>query len=98
MGGAVLTNSARLANQIAMCSEDWGISLGPDDAYLALRGLRSLHTRLKQHEAGGYAVAKWLQERPEVDRVLHPGLRKSPGACALEARLSPAPMGCLRSS
>lgn len=78
MGGAVLTNSARLANKIAMCSEDWGISLGPDDAYLALRGLRSLSTRLKQHEAGGYAVAKWLQTRPEVDLVLHPGLPDHP--------------------
>jgi cystathionine beta-lyase len=78
MGGAVLTNSARLANQIAMCSEDWGISLGPDDAYLALRGLRSLTTRLKQHEAGGYAVAKWLETRPEVDCILHPGLPSHP--------------------
>lgn len=78
MGGAVLTNSARLANQIAMCSEDWGISLGPDDAYLALRGLRSLGTRLKQHEAGGYQIAKWLEARPEVDKVLHPGLPSHP--------------------
>ena len=78
MGGAVLTNSPRLANKIAMCSEDWGISLGPDDAYLALRGLRSLGTRLKQHEAAGYAVAKWLQSRPEVDLVLHPGLPSHP--------------------
>lgn len=78
MGGAVLTNSARLANQIAMCSEDWGISLGPDDAYLALRGLRSLSTRLKQHEAAGYAVANWLATRPEVHTVLHPGLPSHP--------------------
>ncbi|MCR9078079.1 MAG: cystathionine beta-lyase [Hyphomonadaceae bacterium] len=78
MGGAVLTNSARLANQIAMCSEDWGISLGPDDAYLALRGLRSLSTRLKQHEAAGYEVAKWLEARPEVHTVLHPGLPSHP--------------------
>lgn len=78
MGGAVLTNSARLANKVAMCSEDWGISLGPDEAYLALRGLRSLATRLKQHEAGGYAVAKWLETRPEVDCVLHPGLPSHP--------------------
>ena len=78
MGGAVLTNSARLANQIAMCSEDWGISLGPDDAYLALRGLRSLSTRLKQHEAAGYEVAKWLEARPEVHAVLHPGLPSHP--------------------
>lgn len=78
MGGAVLTNSARLANKVAMCSEDWGISLGPDEAYLALRGLRSLATRLKQHEAGGYAVANWLETRPEVDCVLHPGLPSHP--------------------
>ncbi|MEM9572230.1 MAG: cystathionine beta-lyase [Pseudomonadota bacterium] len=78
MGGAVLTNSDRLANQIAMCSEDWGISLGPDDAYSALRGLRSLHTRLKQHEASGLAVARWLEQRPEVDTVLHPALDSHP--------------------
>ncbi|MCR9196025.1 MAG: cystathionine beta-lyase [Hyphomonas sp.] len=78
MGGAVLTNSDRLANKIAMCSEDWGISLGPDDAYLALRGLRSLNTRLKQHEAAGYIVAKWLEKRPEVHGVLHPGLPSHP--------------------
>lgn len=78
MGGAVLTNSDRLANLIAMCSEDWGISLGPDDSYACLRGLRSLHTRLKQHEISGLAVAKWLAARPEVDTVLHPALSSHP--------------------
>lgn len=78
LGGAVLTNNPRLANKIAMCSEDWGISLGPDDAYSALRGLRSLHTRLKQHEASGLTIAKWLQTRPEVDCVLHPALESHP--------------------
>jgi len=78
LGGAVLTKSARLANQIGMCSEDWGISLGPDDAYTALRGLRSLHTRLKQHEAGGLEVARWLQSRPEIETVLHPALESHP--------------------
>lgn len=78
LGGAVLTNDARLANKIAMCSEDWGISLGSDDAYVALRGLRTLQTRLKQHEASGYLVAKWLEDRPEVAQVLHPGLESHP--------------------
>ncbi|MEM9053808.1 MAG: cystathionine beta-lyase [Pseudomonadota bacterium] len=78
MGGAVLTKSASLAEKIANCSEDWGISLAPDDAYLALRGLRSLHTRLKQHEANAYQVARWLQTRPEVDTILHPGLESHP--------------------
>jgi cysteine-S-conjugate beta-lyase len=78
MGGAVLTNNARLANLIAMCSEDWGISLGPDEAYAALRGLRSLHTRLRQHEASGYQVATWLADQPVVAQVLHPGLTSHP--------------------
>ncbi|MEO1304230.1 MAG: cystathionine beta-lyase [Pseudomonadota bacterium] len=78
LGGAVLTNSDRFANKIAMCSEDWGISLGPEDAYAALRGLRTLQTRLKQHEAGGLKLARWLVERPEVAQVLHPGLESHP--------------------
>jgi cystathionine beta-lyase len=78
LGGAVLTNSPRLANKIAMCSEDWGISLSPDDAYTALRGLRTLHTRLKQHEASGLMVAKWLQDRPETESILHPALESHP--------------------
>lgn len=78
LGGAVMTNSPRLANKIAMCSEDWGISLSPDDAYSALRGLRSLHMRLKQHEASAIKIAKWLSTRPEVDCVLHPALESHP--------------------
>lgn len=78
MGGAVMTKSARLANQIAMCSEDWGISLSPDDAYSALRGLRSLHTRLKQHQSSAMVIAEWLRSRSEVETVLHPGLEDHP--------------------
>ena len=78
MGGAVMTNSAALAAKIANCSEDWGISIGPDDAYSALRGLRTIHTRLKQHEASAYNIANWLAQRPEVHAILHPGLPSHP--------------------
>lgn len=93
LGGAVLTRSDSLARRIAECSEDWGIALGPDDAYLALRGLRTLPTRLKQHEASGYTVARWLEHQAPVHHVLHPGLPSHPehaiwqrdftGACGL---------------
>ncbi len=78
LGGAVMTNDKGLAARIATCSEDWGIALGPDDAYLALRGLRTIHTRMKQHETNAYTLARWLAERPEVDTVLHPGLPSHP--------------------
>lgn len=77
-GGAVLTDDSGLASRIAACSEDWGIALAPDDAYLALRGLRTLKARLKAHETSGLEVANWLAARPEIASVLHPALPSHP--------------------
>jgi cystathionine beta-lyase len=51
-----------------------GANLAPDDAYLALRGLRTLPLRLAQHQTSALTIAHWLQKRPEVREVLHPGL------------------------
>lgn len=56
-----------------------GMHVGPDDVFLGLRGLRTLHVRLKQHMESGLAVARWLQARPEVARVRHPALPEDPG-------------------
>lgn len=56
-----------------------GANSGPDDVYLALRGLRTIKVRLKRHQETGMALANWLQARPEVDRVLHPALPSFPG-------------------
>jgi cystathionine beta-lyase len=56
-----------------------GLCVGPDDMYLGLRGLRTMGVRLAQHYASGMRVARWLAERPEVARVLHPALESDPG-------------------
>jgi len=55
-----------------------GIAVGGDDAYLVLRGLRTADVRMRRHEATAMAVARWLEGRPEVARVLHPGLPSHP--------------------
>jgi len=70
-----------------------GLCVGPDDMYLGLRGLRTMAVRLAQHYAAGITVARWLEARPEVLRVLHPALeghaghalwkRDYAGACGL---------------
>ena len=60
-------------------SQLFGQYVSPDDAYLASRGLRTLAVRLRAHEAGGLAVARWLETRPEVAGVLHPALPGCPG-------------------
>jgi cysteine-S-conjugate beta-lyase len=52
---------------------------GPEDVFLALRGLRTMELRLREAERQGMALAKWLAARPEVSRVLHPALPDCPG-------------------
>src|SRR5215467_1511700 len=56
-----------------------GVCAGPDDVYLALRGIRTLSVRLAQHHRSGLEMARWLSARPEVQRVLHPALESDPG-------------------
>ncbi|KZX69732.1 cystathionine beta-lyase [Vibrio sp. HI00D65] len=56
-----------------------GQCVSPDDAYLGLRGIRTLEVRLRQHAESSLKVAKWLETRPEVDHVRHPALESCPG-------------------
>ncbi|WP_076586926.1 cystathionine beta-lyase [Vibrio ostreicida] len=56
-----------------------GQCVSPDDAYLGLRGIRTLDVRLRQHAESSLKVAQWLQSRPEVDHVRHPALNDCPG-------------------
>jgi len=56
-----------------------GLHLAPDDAFLALRGLRTLAARLPVHASSALKIARWLEARPEVARVLYPALPSDPG-------------------
>ena len=55
-----------------------GICVGGDDAWLVLRGIRTVDARLRMHEQTALAVARWLETQPDVVRVLHPGLESHP--------------------
>ncbi|MFN9162892.1 MAG: cystathionine beta-lyase [Alphaproteobacteria bacterium] len=74
-----VTASARYAKQLKDTHHNLGISVGPDDVYLAQRGLRTMHVRMRAHEAAALRVARWLEARPEVARVMHPALESDPG-------------------
>jgi cysteine-S-conjugate beta-lyase len=78
MLGTVAANSATVAdlkNYVRLS----GLCVGPDDVYLGLRGLRTLAVRLERHYRSGIAVARWLEQRPEVLRVIHPAFESHPG-------------------
>lgn len=75
----ILTANETAFPALRRSADDLGTCAGPDDCYLALRGLRTLSVRLQRHQENGLALATWLQQRPEVARVLHPGLPGDPG-------------------
>lgn len=78
MMGAVTANRRALP-ELLRTHKDLGLCAGPEDAYLALRGLRTLDVRLRRHWQSGIEMARWLRQRPEVARVHHPALEDDPG-------------------
>ena len=61
------------------CANELGFCAGPDDVYLAQRGIRTMSVRLERHARSALALAEWLAQRPEVARVLYPPLSSDPG-------------------
>jgi cystathionine beta-lyase len=78
MMGAI-TCTAAVHERLRKGVTEVATAAAPDDCYLALRGLRTLATRLERHQASGLKLAAWLQGRAEVARVLHPALPEDPG-------------------
>ena len=79
MQGIVVADTPALATQLGTAYEALGLTVGADDAYLALRGVRTLPVRLAQHQRHATEVAQWLQRQPQVGRVFYPALADDPG-------------------
>jgi cystathionine beta-lyase len=77
--GSVATDTPALAARLKGFVRDTGASISPDDAFQAVRGLKTLPLRLQRHGESGLLVARWLAARDDVARVLHPALPSDPG-------------------
>jgi len=77
--GIVTTSSDALYRCIADHVMTWGDVAGPDDCYLALRGMRTMAVRLQRQYESALHIASWLAQRPEIKRVLYPPLEQDPG-------------------
>ncbi len=71
--------NAKYWPQLNRTYHQFSVCAGPEDMFLAMRGLRTMGLRLREHEKQGLDMARWLQARPEVLRVLHPALPEDPG-------------------
>ena len=78
IGGVVISNDPDIAAQIAYHQNAVGAVPGPWDAYLTLRGAKTLALRMRAHERNAFAVAEFLEKRDDVDDVYYPGLTSHP--------------------
>jgi len=78
MLGVIVAKTDKLYQRIRTRCQLYGYAAAPDDLYLGLRGIRTLSVRLARHHETGLKLAHWLQGRPEVAAVFHPGLPDSP--------------------
>lgn len=79
VGGAVIAKTRELAEQLAWWGNCLGLTGSAFDSFLTLRGLRTLHVRLREHGKNAQAVAEFLAQQPQVKRVYYPGLANHPG-------------------
>jgi cystathionine beta-lyase len=77
--GSITTREETAWRRLGATHQLVGCSASPDDCSLALRGLKTLAVRLKAIEEAALTLARWLSERPEIERVLHPALPSCPG-------------------
>ena len=79
VGGAVIAASNELAETLAWWANCLGLTGAPFDSYLTLRGIRTLHVRMRQHEESANRIAQVLHQHASVSRVYYPGLADHPG-------------------
>jgi len=79
IAGLVVTATAELGQKVKFLQNASGAILGPFDSWLLIRGIETLHLRIRQHCASAQAIAEFLQQHPAVDKVYYPGLATHPG-------------------
>jgi len=79
VGGVVICKTKELGAIVKKYRQDCGAIMGPFDAFLVTRGIRTLALRMEKHNANALAVAKFLQAHPKVAEVTYPGLESNPG-------------------
>lgn len=79
LAGFAVVKDAALAARLREISKTIGANLAPSDAWLLLRGIQTLAVRMDRAEENAMALAQWLKTRPEVTRVIYPGLPEHPG-------------------
>lgn len=79
LAGLIITKGEELSREIAFLHNSIGAVLSPTDSYQLMRGMKTLALRMERHESNALAIAKYLQQHPQIAEVFHPGLPDHPG-------------------
>jgi cystathionine gamma-synthase len=79
IGGFIATNDPTIAERLFFLQKSLGAVPGPFDAWLVLRGVKTLAVRMRQHCKSAHAISGFLERHPSVEQVLYPGLPRHPG-------------------
>jgi len=79
VAGLVVVKDEELGERLHFLQNSIGGVLGPSDAWLLIRGIKTLGLRMRQHESNARRIAEWLRERSDVGAVYYPGLPDHPG-------------------
>jgi len=85
--GALIVNDKALADKLYFIQNSSGAICGPQDAFLALRGIKTLHVRMQRHCENGKAVAHFLKSHPKVEKVYWPGFQEHPNHIIAKAQM-----------
>lgn len=88
VGGVLVTRVPELAERLRFLQNSIGSVMGPFDAYLCLRGIKTLAVRMERHCASAMAIARFLESHPKVDRVVYPGLESHPQHAVAAAQMA----------
>jgi cystathionine gamma-lyase len=78
VGGVVVAGNKDLSDRMGFLQNSVGAVAGPFDAFLAMRGLKTLHLRMKAHCDNALSLARWMEKHPAIERVIYPGLKSHP--------------------
>lgn len=78
VGGIVIAANEEMAERMGFLQNSVGAVAGPFDSFLAMRGLKTLHLRMKAHCESALDIARWLEKHPAIERVIYPGLKSHP--------------------
>ena len=86
--GALIVKDKTLADKLYFIQNASGAICGPQDAFLALRGIKALHVRMQRHCENGQAIAKYLASHPKIENVYWPGLENHPNHAIAKTQMN----------